>query len=61
MLPTLPSSMSLKMWDGDVRQEVYESTTEDDQDTAHLRELMNELVIIHAKGVIDGLNHNCRD
>ena len=40
--------------------EVYESTTEDD-DTAHLRELMDELVIIHAKGVIDGLDHNCRD
>ena len=49
------------MWDEEVRQEVYESTTEDDQDTTHLQELMSELVMIHAKGVIDGLDHNCRD
>ena len=29
-----------EMWDEEVRQEVYESTTEDDQDTTHLQELM---------------------
>ena len=43
-----------EMWDREVQQEVYESTAEDDDDTAHLRELMDELVVKHAKGVIDG-------
>ncbi len=50
-----------EMWDEEARQEVYESTTEDDQDATHLQELMSELVMIHAKGVIDGLDRNCRD
>jgi len=40
-------------------QEMYQSTTEDVSDTADLRELIDELVVIHAKGVIVGLDHNC--
>ena len=46
-------------WREEVLQEVYQSTIGDD--SADLRELIDELVVIHVKGVIDGLDHNCKD
>ena len=42
-------------------REAYQSTTGDDFDATDLRELMDELIVFHAKSVVDGLDHNCRD
>ena len=42
-------------------REAYQSTTGDDFDATDLRELMDELIVIHAKSVVDGLDHNCKD
>ena len=48
-------------WHERVREAVYRSSEGEDDDSVVLRDLINEVTILHARGIMKALDHNCKD